>query len=74
MLSKRQFIILTDTISPTYKKDFLLKTVSGDKDSPELKLQGVLLSDNGTVHIPDNPIIKGMICIRCLRYETGWSN
>ena len=47
--------------------------MSGDKDSPELKLQGVLLSDNGTVHIPDNPIIKGMICIRCLRYETGWS-
>ena len=44
--------------------------MSGDKDSPELKLQGVLLSDNGTVHIPDNPIIKGMICIRCLRYET----
>merc|ERR1719334_2848772 len=29
------------------------RQLSGDKKSPELKLQGVLVSDNGTVHIPD---------------------
>ena len=54
----------------TNKYLFPLKTVSGDKKTPELKLQGVLLSDNGTVQIPEMPvIITGMICIRWLRYE-----
>merc|ERR1712136_313096 len=33
------------------------RQLSGDKESPELKLQGVLLSDNGTVQIPEMPVI-----------------